>query len=358
MTIGTQLQEARNLRKLTYGEVTEKTKIQPWVLEAIEADRLQDVMSPVYVKGFIGSYAKFLHVDPEPLLAQLNAPKAEPTIAEALPPPQPALPPVAISWPKLELPKFQMPKVRVPKLQMPAIRMPRIELPTVRLPKVELPQIPLFIWRRVGAGLLATALIAGVVIAKPKIALPKFQIAMPKISLPKFAKADAKKKTAKAVAVKPKKVASAPKPAVKKVTTAAASTASQPAAAAKLVQVAAEAPAIQAASVGPVADSLTAQAAPSLNLVPTQPMELDVIATKTTWIKVWADGKLLSQQRLPRGAKERWTAKRQFQLIIAKPSQVDVTLNGQSISPFTIAHQGRVLITHTGVARLPDNSNP
>lgn len=326
MTIGAQLQQARNSRKLTYAEVTEKTKIQPWVLEAIETNRLPEIMSLVYVKGFISSYAKFLHVDPEPLLAELTAPKPEPVVAAPLPPAQPALPPVAIAW--------------------PIIQLPTVRLPRVRMPRVEIPEISSTVWRRAGVAVLATAVVVGLVIAKPKIAMPKFQLALPKISLPKFAKAESKGK-ADAQAAKPKKAAAATKKAAKPAVTAAAP--KEP------VRVEVLAPVIQAASVAPVAESLTSQAPPALTLVPTQAMELNVTATKTTWIKVWADGKLLTQQRLPRGAKEKWTAKKQFQLIIAKPSQVDVTLNGQSISPFTIAHQGRVLITHNGVARLPES---
>ncbi|MBI4342961.1 MAG: DUF4115 domain-containing protein [Candidatus Omnitrophica bacterium] len=306
MTIGAQLQQARNARKLTFAEVTEKTKIQPWVLEAIEADRLPEIMSPIYVKGFIATYAKFLRVEPEPLLAQLMWPKPEePAAAESLPPAQPSLPPITIRW----------------------------------------PTIPRPVLRRAAVAAVAVAVVAGVAVGKPRITLPKFSL--PKFSLPQIAKAKPSSQPAKKKAVKPKPLAATPKPAPKPVATAAAPKTT--------AQTEAPAPAVQAASVAPVGEALKPPAAPALHIVPSQPMELRVTATKTTWIKIWADGKLLSQQRLPRGAKERWTAKRQFQLIIAKPSQVDVTLNGQSISPFTIAHQGRVLITHNGVTRLPES---
>ena len=86
MTVGSRLQHTRMEQKLSLTEVTEKTKIQPWVLEALEADRLPQMMSPIYVKGFLTTYARFLHLEPEPLIAQLEWPQphAEP---EALPPP-------------------------------------------------------------------------------------------------------------------------------------------------------------------------------------------------------------------------------------------------------------------------------
>ncbi|MBI4343540.1 MAG: helix-turn-helix domain-containing protein, partial [Candidatus Omnitrophica bacterium] len=88
MSVGAQLHQARKERKLSLGEVSEQTKIQPWVLEALEGDRLQELMSPIYVKGLLTSYARFLHLQPEPLVSQLvwPAPAAEEVQAQ-LPPP-------------------------------------------------------------------------------------------------------------------------------------------------------------------------------------------------------------------------------------------------------------------------------
>ena len=76
---------------------------------------------------------------------------------------------------------------------------------------------------------------------------------------------------------------------------------------------------------------------------------------RPTWIRVRADGQLLTQQRLGGGDQESWTAFKQFELIVAKPSQVDLELNGESISPLAVAHHGRLLITPRGVSQLPDN---
>ena len=78
MGVGAQLQGARTDRKLSLSDVTQATKIQPWVLEALEADRLQDLMSPIYVKGFLTTYARFLHLDPSPLVTQLSWPQPTP----------------------------------------------------------------------------------------------------------------------------------------------------------------------------------------------------------------------------------------------------------------------------------------
>ena len=286
MPAGLQLQRARKDRKLSLADVTEKTKIQPWVLEAIEADRLQELMSPVYVKGFIATYARFLRLDPELLLAQLSWPHPEP-VQEELPPASPREP------------------------------------MAIRLPKV-----PWLLFRRAGVAAAVVAAVVGLVILNPVRRISKWSL--PTLSLPKFAKAASGDGHTKTITPR---IAKAAKPAA------------EPTQAP---------PALKVASVTPVNEPLKPPAAPTLTLLATQPLELTVTATRATWIKVRADGKLVSQQRLARGANERWTAKQQFELVISKPSQVEVTLNGQPISPFAIAHQGRVLITHRGITQLPN----
>jgi len=70
-SVGEQLQRARAELRLSLKDVAQATKIQPWVLEALERDQLQTTMSPIYVKGFLSSYAKFLRLDPNALIAQL-----------------------------------------------------------------------------------------------------------------------------------------------------------------------------------------------------------------------------------------------------------------------------------------------
>src|SRR3989338_4352447 len=77
MSVGAKLQQARNERRLSLADVTKATKIQSWVLDALESDRLHEQMSPVYLKGFLTTYAKFLHLEAEPLIAQVLPPQAE-----------------------------------------------------------------------------------------------------------------------------------------------------------------------------------------------------------------------------------------------------------------------------------------
>ena len=318
MNIGSQLQEARRERKLSLPDVTRETKIQPWVLEALESDRLQELMSPIYVKGFLATYARFLRLDPEPLVAQL--PRAHPAPAqqqEELPPAKPA-PPIVIQFP----------------------------WPLVR---------------RMAKGLAVTAAVAAMIVINPLKWVSRIHLSLPAVSLPKLAKSERSGKPASArkAAARTSVSAQSAKP-----TRVAASTsgevgrtqASAPAAAAPAVgEVAPKPPALpalQLANVAPVAEPFKPPALPAPTVAAVQPLELVVTANRTTTIRLWADGKLLAQQRLARGSNERWRAKKQFKLVLSNPVQADVVLNGQSISPFVIAQRGRVLITHQGVAPL------
>ncbi len=249
-TVGSQLQDARKERRLSLADVTKEINIQPWVLEALEANRLHELMSMVYVKGFVTTYAKFLHVEPEPLLAQLSQPTSPPQEPQAT----------------------------------------TTTTTTHTIPSAI--HIPWPLIRRLGAAVAVSAAVAAVVAVNPLRWLPK--ISLHSTNRPKLASV-----TRMAEPIKPP-----PPPAP---------------------------PAV----------------------APIQPLELSLTAHRTTWVQVKADGKLIVQERLQRGASERWVAKRRFDLILANPSQVDIILNGQSISALAIAHHGRLKITHTGVTPLP-----
>ena len=67
-------------------------------------------------------------------------------------------------------------------------------------------------------------------------------------------------------------------------------------------------------------------------------------------------GRLGLDQRLERGAKEQWVGKKSIEVVIAKPSQVELALNGQSITSAGLQHDGRLSITHQGIARLPNDA--
>ena len=69
--IGDTLREARERRGLTIEQAAQETRISPRFLEALEAEEFDALPAPVYVRGFLRSYANYLRIDPQPLLDQL-----------------------------------------------------------------------------------------------------------------------------------------------------------------------------------------------------------------------------------------------------------------------------------------------
>lgn len=69
LTIGNLLENEREKKEYTLQHVEKKTKIRSKNLEAIEKDDWQKFHSKTYIIGIIRSYAKFLKIDQEKLLA-------------------------------------------------------------------------------------------------------------------------------------------------------------------------------------------------------------------------------------------------------------------------------------------------
>jgi cytoskeletal protein RodZ len=70
--IGSQLRQAREAQDLSLEIVQKATRIKRTFLEAIEADRFEDLPGPVQVRGFVRSYASYLGLDPDQLLLKLG----------------------------------------------------------------------------------------------------------------------------------------------------------------------------------------------------------------------------------------------------------------------------------------------
>jgi len=71
-TIGETLSSARRAQGVTLTEAEVATCIRAKRLEALEKDDWDALPNPAYVKGYIISYAKFLGLDPNPLLEQFR----------------------------------------------------------------------------------------------------------------------------------------------------------------------------------------------------------------------------------------------------------------------------------------------
>jgi cytoskeleton protein RodZ len=83
--VGAALKRERDARKLTVQEVATRMRLDPRVIESLEADRF-DALPALYVRGYLRSYAKVLNVDPDGLIASYDggAPDAPPQIVPEL----------------------------------------------------------------------------------------------------------------------------------------------------------------------------------------------------------------------------------------------------------------------------------
>jgi cytoskeleton protein RodZ len=77
-TIGQQLKAAREARNLSLEKVTQVTHIQARLLEAIEADDFETLPSPVQARAFLRSYAGFLGLSLDDMIARQRLAAGEP----------------------------------------------------------------------------------------------------------------------------------------------------------------------------------------------------------------------------------------------------------------------------------------
>jgi transcriptional regulator with XRE-family HTH domain len=91
-TIGQQLRAARERKKITIEAAAQATKIKGEHLAALEANQFDQIEAPVYTKGFIRIYARFLGVDDKPLVETFLRAHAEATQAALAPSPMPPAP--------------------------------------------------------------------------------------------------------------------------------------------------------------------------------------------------------------------------------------------------------------------------
>lgn len=67
-TVGTILREARQRQNLDYARLEEATKLRPNVLESLENEEWERFSAPIFIKGFLRSYAKALGLNEEDVL--------------------------------------------------------------------------------------------------------------------------------------------------------------------------------------------------------------------------------------------------------------------------------------------------
>lgn len=84
-TAGELLREKRLARELTIAEVAAKIKVKEEYLQALEESRFDVLPSATFTKGFLGSYARALRVNPETVLAMFRRDFEESEKGEIIP---------------------------------------------------------------------------------------------------------------------------------------------------------------------------------------------------------------------------------------------------------------------------------
>src|SRR5512138_1245712 len=76
-TIGQKLKAEREDRRLTLEKVFEATRIRIQYLQALEADDLSVMPSPVQARGYLRNYAEYLGFDVDKMLAEMRLLEAQ-----------------------------------------------------------------------------------------------------------------------------------------------------------------------------------------------------------------------------------------------------------------------------------------
>ncbi len=71
--LGEELRAAREARNLSLSDVSERIHIRSIYLQSLEDENWGAIAAPVYVRGFLRTYARFLGLDPEESVARFNA---------------------------------------------------------------------------------------------------------------------------------------------------------------------------------------------------------------------------------------------------------------------------------------------
>ena len=76
-SIGSRLKKAREEKSLTLDDAQKSLKIHPRILKALEEDNAHETLSPVYVRSFLKSYARYLGLDAEKIVEDYSKSQTE-----------------------------------------------------------------------------------------------------------------------------------------------------------------------------------------------------------------------------------------------------------------------------------------
>ena len=69
LTVGQSLRRKREEENISLQSVAVGTRISSRYLQALERDEFHSLMAEVFIRGYLRSYAKFIHLNPEEVLA-------------------------------------------------------------------------------------------------------------------------------------------------------------------------------------------------------------------------------------------------------------------------------------------------
>jgi len=81
--LGERFRTAREARGLTLSDVAEHIRIRSVYLAAIEDQNWNAIGAPVYIRGFLRTYARFLGLDPEEVVTEFNEGNGVPPVIHA-----------------------------------------------------------------------------------------------------------------------------------------------------------------------------------------------------------------------------------------------------------------------------------
>jgi cytoskeleton protein RodZ len=98
--IGARLRDARMMRKLQTGEVAEKLHLDVGIIDAIEQGDMTKLPAPIFVQGYVRSYARLVGLPEDELIREFTAQHAE-------------LPPLTVHSAESKSPRLRLPSGRL-----------------------------------------------------------------------------------------------------------------------------------------------------------------------------------------------------------------------------------------------------
>jgi cytoskeletal protein RodZ len=325
------LKDTRTQKGISLEMVHEATKVPLDALKAIEQGYSVHRLPPFYYRGFIRIYSKYLELDEAKVLNEYgikdtSAPKMPPPVAPVVPKetprPRSKMPPQPIGLPSKDFAKDSLKPLLKRNLNGPRFG-----------------QAVKFIVLLIAV--FAVIKIGGYIIHKAKTA-PRKQPAVAKPTEKKTVKATVKEKS------KSKKEEA---PSALKVNSAAVEKITAAPAVSEATQVKAQEPKPQDSKPGK-SESKSETKAETKAEKKSKRIELTVRATKSGWLQVKADGQIVFQSTLKKGAAETWAAAESIELSGKNINLLEFELNGKLLGALGPSDRGakRVVFTKDGLS--------